>query len=320
MKTTVPCSIFRMDNVIVVQNLVKRYKNSSENAVDDISFTVNQGETFAFLGPNGAGKTTTISILTTTLSKTSGTVTITGFDIDRSAKDVRRNIAVIFQKPSLDPNLTAEENVRFHAILYGEYGFKPSYSLMPKKYKNGVNELADIVGIRDDLFKPIRSFSGGMKRKLEIVRSLIHKPSVLFLDEATAGLDPQSRKNVWEYLRDMRKRQNVTMFITTHYLEEAEDADRVCIINKGKIVHNGTPHDIKRALIREFLLIDSKNREGLKEELRSNKYVFEEGDIFKLYLGNRSVQEIIQSIKTPLTIVKTHSPSLEEAYLEVIKE
>ncbi len=234
-----------MEKVIEVKNLVKKYKGAKENAVDDISFNVAAGEFFAFLGPNGAGKTTTISILTTILAKTTGQVKVAGFDIDNKQKEVRKAIGVIFQKPSLDQNLTAEENIRFHVVLYGIFPFAPTYSLMPKVYQDKVMNLAKILEIDKEIFQPIRTFSGGMKRKLEIIRSLMHNPKILFLDEPTSGLDPVSRKNLWKYLQGVRKSQKTTIFLTTHYLEEAEDADRVCIINHGKIVAEGTPRGIK---------------------------------------------------------------------------
>lgn len=242
-----------MKNVIEVKNLVKKYKKATTNAVDNISFNVREGEFFAFLGPNGAGKTTTISILITLLSKTSGRVTIAGFDIDRNPSDVRRRSGVIFQQPSLDLNLTGEENVRFHAILYGIYPWRPLFSMMPQEYKDQIYELAKVLEIKDDLFKPLKTYSGGMKRKLEIVRSLMHKPQVLFLDEPTSGLDPLSRRNLWEYLKGVMKKQKTTIFLTTHYLEEAEEADHVCIINKGKIVSFGTPGEIKKNLRKKTL-------------------------------------------------------------------
>lgn len=185
-----------MPPIIEVTNLTKRYKNSATNAVDGISFVVAPGEFFALLGPNGAGKTTTISILTTTLAPTSGMARIAGYDVFQEAAQVRQNVGIIFQKPSLDLNLTAEENVRFHAILYGLYPFRPGYALMPRAYKQQVETLANVLGLKEEIFKPIKSFSGGMKRKLEIIRSLIHQPRVLFLDEPTVGLDPASRRNL----------------------------------------------------------------------------------------------------------------------------
>lgn len=234
--------------VIEVNNLVKKYKGAKTPSVDGVSFAVNKGEFFAFLGPNGAGKTTTISILTTTLSKTSGDVKIAGFDTDKQDKQVREKIGIIFQKPSLDPYLTAEENIRFHASLYGICGYRPNFKLMPDFYKNRVMELAEIVGIKDALFKPIKNLSGGMQRKLEIIRSLIHTPEVLFLDEPTQGLDAVSRHDLWEYIDIIRREYGTTIFLTTHYIDEAEKANRVCIINHGKISVCSSPEEIKKKL------------------------------------------------------------------------
>ncbi|MDR1358266.1 MAG: ABC transporter ATP-binding protein [Coriobacteriales bacterium] len=237
-----------MSTVIEVNNLVKRYKGAKEPSVDDISFSVERGEFFAFLGPNGAGKTTTISILATTLSKTSGEVRIAGFDVAREARQVREKVGIIFQQPSLDPNLTAEENIRFHACLYGMCGYRPGFRLMPAAYQSKVIELAELVGIEDVLFKPIKKLSGGMQRKLEIIRSLIHTPDVLFLDEPTQGLDAVSRRSLWNYLDETRRRYGTTVFLTTHYIDEAEHVDTVCIINHGRIAVCASPEEMRRAV------------------------------------------------------------------------
>lgn len=236
---------------IFVDHLIKRYKNAPENAIDDISFSLHPGEFFSLLGPNGAGKTTTISILTTLLTKTSGTVRVAGFDVNTHSSQVRQHIGIIFQKPSLDQNLTAEENIRFHALLYGLYPFRPTFSSMPSGYHTQVAGLAAVVGLSPaDLQKPVRALSGGMKRKLEIIRSLMHNPQVLFLDEPTSGLDPASRKNLWKYLNSIRRQNGTTIFLTTHYLEEAENSDTVCIINSGRIVAFGPPARIKKDFTR----------------------------------------------------------------------
>jgi ABC-2 type transport system ATP-binding protein len=236
----------KKNHIIEVKNLVKRYKKATVNAVDGVSFYVEEGAFFSLLGPNGAGKTTAISILTTLLSKTSGEVTIGGFDVEREPEKVRQEIGVIFQNPSLDINLTAEENIRFHANLYNLYSYRPSFSMMSEKYQKTVMELSKVVGLKKDIFKPVKALSGGMKRKLEIIRSLMHQPKVLFLDEPTTGLDPISRKNLWQYLWDIRKKTGTTIFLTTHYLEEAEGSDYVCIIDNGKVVAKGTPEEIKK--------------------------------------------------------------------------
>ena len=205
-----------MEPIIDVQQLVKRYKNADTNAVDGISFGVAPGEFFALLGPNGAGKTTTISILTTTLTPTAGSALIAGQDVAQNPSAVRRKVGIIFQQPSLDLNLTAEENIRFHVILYGLHAFRPAFSMMPGEYRQQIEELADILGLAGDIFKPIKTFSGGMKRKLEIMRSLMHRPQVLFLDEPTVGLDPASRRNLWEYIRRVQAESGTPVFLTTH--------------------------------------------------------------------------------------------------------
>ncbi len=309
-----------MKKAIEVKDLVKRYKKAKQNAVDNISFTVSEGEFFSFLGPNGAGKTTTISMLTTTLAKTSGTIKIAGYDLDTQPSEVRRNIGVIFQSPSLDKNLTAEENIRFHAVLYGLYTFRPSYSLMPDSYKKRVQELARVLSIEKDLNKPIKNLSGGMKRKLEIVRSLIHHPKVLFLDEPTSGLDPISRKNLWDYILDVRKKEKITVFLTTHYLDEAEEADHIAIINQGKIMTYGTPDHIKKDLVEDYLLVDSKDSVKLKKELKAKKIKHSEEDgHVKIPLHTHNAHNLLKSIETELSYMKTHTPSLEEAYVEIIE-
>ena len=306
--------------IIEVENLTKRYRSAKENAVDGISFSVAAGEFFTLLGPNGAGKTTTISILTTTLNPTSGAARIAGHDIKRAASAVRQNIGIIFQQPSLDFNLTAEENVRFHAVLYGLYPFRPTFSSMPRAYKQQVSELAALLGLEKDMGQAVKKFSGGMRRKLEIIRSLLHKPGVLFLDEPTAGLDPVSRRTLWEYLRQVRRERGTTIFLTTHYLDEAEEADQTCIINHGRIVAQGSPEQVKAQLTETYLLIDAEDRNKLRDELRRLKVEFTETSSFKINVHNEDIQSIIKAIETPLSLVKTHDPSLEDAYLEIIKE
>lgn len=306
--------------IIEVERLVKRYRRATSNAVDGISFTVEPGAFFALLGPNGAGKTTTISILTTTLAPTSGSVHIAGYEAVRQAAEVRRNVGIIFQKPSLDLNLTAEENVRFHAILYGLYPFRPSFASMPRDYREQVERLAGLLGIADALGKPVKKLSGGMQRKLEIVRSLLHRPKILFLDEPTAGLDPQSRRNLWDYLRTIRNESGVTLFLTTHYLEEAEQVDRVCVINTGRIVSLGTPAEVKAQLVQDYLLLDAANREQLRAELRQKGIAFTETPLIRVDVVGGGVQEALRRIETPLTVVQTHTPSLEDAYLEIVRD
>jgi ABC-2 type transport system ATP-binding protein len=232
-------------HAIEVRDLIKRYRHAAGNAVDGISFDVPVGQMFCLLGPNGAGKTTTVSILTTTLAPTSGSVRIAGRDLATERSLVRREAGIVFQQPSLDLNLTAEENIRLHAVLYGLYPWRPLHALMPARYRAQVRDLADLLGIGGALRRPARELSGGTRRKLEIVRALMHQPRVLFLDEPTAGLDPQSRRSLWAYLAAVRHRHRTTVFFTTHYLQEAEGADAVCVLAGGRIIERGSPAEIK---------------------------------------------------------------------------
>ena len=304
--------------MISVQDLTKRYRKADRNAVDGISFQVGAGEFFALLGPNGAGKTTTISILTTTLAPTAGRSTIDGHDIVTDASAVRSRVGIIFQRPSLDQNLTAEENVRLHAILFGLYPYRPTYRLMPAPYRHQVGELAAMLGLEREIFDPIRTYSSGMRRKLEIVRSLLHRPRVLFLDEPTAGLDPPSRRTLWDHLRTVRAESGTTVFLTTHYLEEAEQADRICIIDGGRIVDEGTPAQLKADLARETLVIDADDRGHLRLELERLELRSTGDGPYSIPLGGRSIHATLKAIETPLTLVRTESPSLEDAYLEIV--
>jgi len=232
--------------IISVSHLTKKYRTAKENSVTDVSFAVEEGSFFSLLGPNGAGKTTTLSILTTILSPTAGEAIVAGYNVNKNPSEVRNQIGVIFQNPSLDLNLTAEENIRFHANLYGLYSYKPAFRLMDKEYQEKVDELSKVLELSKEIFNPVKTFSGGMKRKLEIMRSLLHRPKILFLDEPTTGLDPISRRNLWTYLQKVRKEQTVTIFLTTHYLEEAEVSDQICVMDKGKILVLGTPDEIKK--------------------------------------------------------------------------
>jgi ABC-2 type transport system ATP-binding protein len=306
--------------VIIVQNLTKRYKGAEKPAVDNISFSVGEGEFFAFLGPNGAGKTTTISILTTTLSKSSGELHIAGFNLDTQARQVREEIGIIFQQPSLDENLSVEENIRFHACLYGMCAYRPAFKLMPAAYRKKVLELADMVGLGDVLGKPVKKLSGGMRRKLEIIRSLIHTPRVLFLDEPTQGLDAVSRRGLWDYINTVRRQYGTTVFLTTHYIDEAENTDTVCVINHGKIVFMGAPDDMKSNLLKQDIIIDADDRDALKAELGSlNLSMTANGKVVVPFRG-RTAQKLIARIKTPLSVLKIHDPSLEDAYVELLQK
>jgi ABC-2 type transport system ATP-binding protein len=223
------------NKVIVASNLVKTFKEF--RAVDDISFEVEAGKIFGFLGPNGAGKTTTIKMLTTTLAPSQGTILLDGNDPQKSPLAARRSFGIVFQDPSLDGEMTAGENMKLHAVLYG----------VPGSEQAGRIEAAlKFVGLLDRKDDFAKTFSGGMKRRLEIARALLHTPRILFLDEPTLGLDPQTRNHVWEYIQTLARERNMTVFFTTHYMDEADRvADEIAIIDHGKIIAHGSPGDLK---------------------------------------------------------------------------
>jgi ABC-2 type transport system ATP-binding protein len=234
--------------MIRAQTLVKQYRDTL--AVDRVTFDVNAGEIFGFLGPNGAGKTTTIQILTTLLRPTSGTATIDGLDIGTQRRAVRRRIGLVFQESSLDEQLTGWENLRFHARLYG----------MPRSaFQERASELLSLVELKDRANERVEVYSGGMKRRLEVVRGLLHGPKVLFLDEPTLGLDPQTRLHIWDYLSRLSAAHGITIFMTTHYMEEAEHCDRVAVIDYGKIVALDTPAALKGLVGGDVVWIETSN-------------------------------------------------------------
>ncbi|HVW79401.1 MAG TPA: ATP-binding cassette domain-containing protein [Mycobacteriales bacterium] len=219
---------------VTVRGLVKRY--GELEAVRGIDLDVTPGELFGFLGPNGAGKSTTIKILCTLVKPTAGKATIAGLDVLTQRAAVRRQIGLVFQETTVDDYLTAEQNLRFHASIYG----MPRKSVGPR-----IEAVLELVGLSDRKRSPVRTFSGGMKRRLEIARGLLHSPRVLFLDEPTIGLDPESRQVLWRYVDELRRREDITVFLTTHYMDEAERCDRIAIINSGTIVALGTPASLK---------------------------------------------------------------------------
>jgi ABC-2 type transport system ATP-binding protein len=227
--------VVKEENIIEVSGLTKKFGDFT--AVDNISFKVKKGETFAFLGPNGAGKSTTIKMLTTLLSPTNGTISINGEDPDKNQDMVRKQFGIVFQDPSLDDDLTAWENMNLHAILYGV-----PHSGRAKR----IEELLKFVDLLDRKGSLVKTFSGGMKRRLEIARGLLHHPKILFLDEPTIGLDPQTKNHMWSYLKNVNEKEQMTVFFTTHYMEEAEkNADRIVIIDNGHIVAEGTSEELK---------------------------------------------------------------------------
>ena len=248
-------------NAIELKALRKEFKANGGKvvAVDGISFTVKEGEIFGLLGPNGAGKTTTMSMLTTILSKTSGSVKICGFDVVREKEKVRELIGIIFQDPSLDDELTARENLDFHARLYGVKENK-------KSIIEDVLKLVELEGYAD---RQVKTFSGGMKRRLEIARGFIHYPKVLFLDEPTIGLDPQTRRKIWSYITRLNKEKNLSIILTTHYMEEADElCDRIAIIDHGKIIKMGTPEGLKNSFGGDVIRIGTTEKKELRALLK----------------------------------------------------
>ena len=248
-----------MENIIEIKNITKKYGNFT--AVDNINFNVKKGEIFAFLGPNGAGKTTTIKMLTTLLNPTTGEVFLNGHNVTENPHETRRSFGIVFQDPSLDNELTAYENMQFHAILYG---------LTKNVYKQRIVDLLNLVELYDRKDSYVKNFSGGMKRRLEIARGLLHHPKVLFLDEPTIGLDPQTRNHIWAYINNLNKKENVTIFFTTHHMEEVERiAQKVAIVDHGKILITGTVEEIIQKA-------EAKNLEDAFISLTGNK-IREEG-------------------------------------------
>ncbi|OGR62394.1 MAG: hypothetical protein A2X31_01640 [Elusimicrobia bacterium GWB2_63_22] len=257
---------------IKTDNLVKRY--AEVTAVAGVSLEIPEGEVFGLLGPNGAGKTTLISMLSTLVHPTSGTALVAGRDINKEPLAVRRNIGIVFQEPSVDDLLTARENLYLHSMLYG----MPRREIGPK-----IDQMLALVKLSDRAESLVKTFSGGMRRRLEIARGLIHSPKILFLDEPTLGLDPASRKAVWTHIRELKEAHNTTIILTTHYMEEADSlADRIAIINRGKIIELDTPEALKRKVGQDLVFIKGELDEAAVRALPFVKSVEKENSRFKI--------------------------------------
>ena len=243
-----------MNTIIKIDNLTKTY--GSLKAVDDLSFEIRKGELFAFLGVNGAGKSTTINIICGQLKKDEGTVIIDELNLDDNLAKIKKKIGVVFQASILDPQLTVKDNLEIKASLYG---------LSRKEIKSRVNELAEILDFKSYLNRPLAKLSGGQKRRIDIARALLNKPDILILDELTTGLDPQTRKMIWAVITKLRKENNMTVLLTTHYMEEASEADYVVIIDQGKMVAHGTPLDLKNEYVGDYMLIYNVKEEDVKK-------------------------------------------------------
>lgn len=296
--------------IIKVENLVKKF--GSITAVDDISLEVEEGTIFGFLGPNGAGKTTTISILCTLLAPTSGTAYINGYDCNTESAEVRKSIGIVFQDSSLDKDLTARENLMFHAYLY---------NVQKSERKIRVEDALKFVELQERSNDLVKKFSGGMKRRLEVARGLIHRPKVLFLDEPTLGLDPQSRANLWEFITEMPKKHNVTIFMTTHYMEEAEVCDKIAIIDNGKIIALGTPTELKKLVGGDVIYLKTNDNKMAIEEIKKlfDAEAYEkDGEIYLTALkGDVCIPKIIRELGEHVLSVRMQRPTLNDVFLKL---
>ncbi len=298
------------EHAVEVEGLVRKFGDLV--AVDGVTFEVRRGEVFGFLGPNGAGKTTTINMLCTLLTPTAGRATVDGFDVVRQKREVRQRIGLVFQDPSLDDRLTANENLDFHAVVYAVP------QAVREKRKRELLEMVDLLDRADDL---VITFSGGMKRRLEIARGLLHHPRVLFLDEPTIGLDPQTRKYIWDYVADLKKREDITIFLTTHYMEEAEHCDRIAIIDHGRIIALDTSENLKNMVGGDIIRIktddDARAEELLREKYRVN--ILEDKDClcFEVERGEEFIPRLFQDFDVSIQSINLHRPTLDDVFLKL---
>jgi len=296
---------------ITVEHLSRTF--GQVEAVKGIDFTVGQGETFGFLGPNGAGKSTTIKMLCTLLRPTHGHAFVNGYDIERESAAVRQSIGIVFQDPTLDEYLSAEQNLYYHCMIY----HTPRHTREAR-----IRDLLQLMGLDERRKDPVKTFSGGMKRRLEVARGLLHEPQTLFLDEPTVGLDPQTRRSVWEYVLRLRETTGLTIFMTTHYMEEAEYCDRIGIIDDGRIVALDTPTALKRMVGQDRVHITTANNERALAEISHRHPVSQEGDL--LIVEGENGQTLAASLIRHLTLadIEVHSvtvtaPSLEDVFVRL---
>jgi ABC-2 type transport system ATP-binding protein len=296
--------------IIQTDSLVKKFGDFE--AVKGVSFSTEAGEVFGFLGPNGAGKTTTINMLCTLLTPTSGNATVNGYDIVKQRDQVRESIGLVFQDSTLDDYMTAEQNLRFHAYAYGLNG---------KLLETRLKSLLEMVELWDRRGDKIRNFSGGMRRRLEITRGLLHHPKVLFLDEPTLGLDPQTRRHIWAYILGLRQTENLAIFMTTHYMEEAENCNRIAIMDHGQIVALDTPEKLKDMVGGDMIQIKTDDQEQAARIL-SEKYGFtpqtDNGTLaFTVKNGEAFLPQFITTFPIQLNSVSLRRPTLEDVFIKV---
>jgi ABC-2 type transport system ATP-binding protein len=293
---------------ILVNQLVKSF--GEVVAVRGVSFEVAPGEVFGFLGPNGAGKTTTINMLCTLVTPSDGRATVAGHDVVRERDDVRRNIGLVFQDPTLDAYLTAEQNLRLHAELYGI-----DRALVPARMR----QVLEMVGLWERRKAAVGTFSGGMRRRLEIARGLMHSPRVLFLDEPTIGLDPQTRSSIWSYIRLLRHSEETTIFLTTHYMEEAEVCDRIAIMDQGEIVALDTPAALKAAVGADRVSIhtddDRAARAAVAETFGIEAKLSEGAVAFSVPSGEEFVPRLFSELELPIKSVSVSRPTLDDVFM-----
>jgi len=293
---------------VSVEGLVKRY--GELEAVRGIDLTVAAGETFGFLGPNGAGKSTTTSMLCTLVRPSDGSARVAGHDVVRERDDVRRNIGLVFQDTTLDGYLSAEQNLRLHAELYG----------VPREaVTERLRQVMEMVGLWERRSSLVMTFSGGMKRRLEIARGLLHSPRVLFLDEPTVGLDPQTRSSIWSYISELRRDEDITIFLTTHYMDEAEYCDRIAIMDRGRIVALDTPAALKAAVGTDRVQIQTPDDEAaiaaLRERFEIEASVAEGAVTFGVPAGEQFVPRLFAELGQPIQSVNVSRPSLDDVFM-----
>lgn len=297
-----------MNNIIEVRDFVKKYNNLT--AVDHVSFDVEKGSIFAFLGPNGAGKSTTINTLCTIFEKTSGTLLIDGKDVSREKDAVRGVIGVVFQEPTLDNKMTILENLIMHCHFY---------SVPKSEITERITFVLNLVDLLDRKKAMVSSLSGGMKRRVEIARSLLHYPKVLFLDEPTTGLDPQTRAHIWDYIVKLQKEKDITIFLTTHYMDEAEICNKVAIIDSGKIVALDTPYSLKKQYTKDKANINTDDEDGLVELLDKKEFTYKKkSGYFSIEVD--SIPKLIETLneqKVSITDLEIKKGTLNDVFLEI---
>jgi ABC-2 type transport system ATP-binding protein len=297
-----------VNSIIEVESFTKKYGDFT--AVNDISFKVEEGSIFAFLGPNGAGKSTTINTLCTIFEKTSGTLVIDGKDVTLQKSEVRGAIGVVFQDSTLDSKMTIDENLKMHCVFYN----------VPKKeVEERIQFVLNLVDLLGERKKLVGALSGGMKRRVEIARGLIHYPKVLFLDEPTTGLDPQTRSHIWEYIVKLQKERNITIFLTTHYMEEAEICNKIAIIDGGRIVAHDTPYALKKRYTKDKAYITTKNEIQLEKQLTQYEinYVKKDG-YYKVDAENiNPLLEVLSLQKDAITDIEIKKGTFNDVFLEI---